>query len=78
MLKSRADKFPGAGTHGGRHCPAPVALVFPTSWPLGDCPAGFGNNDISSATTAPKMRVAMSEALLPGAWWVRPASMPHQ
>jgi hypothetical protein len=28
-------------------------LVFPAPWPLGDCPATFGNNDISSATTAP-------------------------
>jgi hypothetical protein len=28
-------------------------LVFPAPWPLGDCPANFGNNDISSATTAP-------------------------
>ena len=27
--------------------------VFPAPWPLGDCPATFGNNDISSATTAP-------------------------
>jgi hypothetical protein len=27
--------------------------VFPAPWPLGDCPANFGNNDISSATTAP-------------------------
>jgi len=26
--------------------------VFPAPWPL-DCPANFGNNDISSATTAP-------------------------
>jgi hypothetical protein len=28
-------------------------LVFPAPWPLADCPASFGNNDISSATTAP-------------------------
>jgi hypothetical protein len=28
-------------------------LMFPAPWPLGDCPAAFGNNDISSATTAP-------------------------
>jgi len=28
-------------------------LVFPAPWPLGDCPANFSNNDISSATTAP-------------------------
>jgi hypothetical protein len=28
-------------------------LVFPAPWPLGDCPANFGNNDIFSATTAP-------------------------
>jgi hypothetical protein len=28
-------------------------LVFPAPWPLADCPANFGNNDISSATTAP-------------------------
>jgi hypothetical protein len=27
--------------------------VFPAPWPLGDCPANFGNNDINSATTAP-------------------------
>jgi hypothetical protein len=27
--------------------------VFPAPWPLGDCPANLGNNDISSATTAP-------------------------
>src|SRR5262249_43271619 len=27
--------------------------VFPAPWPLGDCPANFGNSDISSATTAP-------------------------
>ena len=27
--------------------------VFPAPWPLADCPANFGNNDISSATTAP-------------------------
>jgi hypothetical protein len=27
--------------------------VFPAPWPLGDCPPNFGNNDISSATTAP-------------------------
>lgn len=27
--------------------------VFPAPWPLGDCPANFGNNDIHSATTAP-------------------------
>jgi hypothetical protein len=27
--------------------------VFPAPWPLGDCPGNFGNNDISSATTAP-------------------------
>ena len=27
--------------------------VFPAPWPLGDCPANFGNNDISGATTAP-------------------------
>jgi hypothetical protein len=27
--------------------------VFPAPWPLGDCRANFGNNDISSATTAP-------------------------
>ena len=26
-------------------------LVFPAPWPLGDCPANFGNNDIFSATT---------------------------
>jgi hypothetical protein len=25
--------------------------VFPAPWPLGDCPANFGNNDIFSATT---------------------------
>jgi hypothetical protein len=25
--------------------------VFPAPWPLGDCPSGFGNNDIFSATT---------------------------
>jgi hypothetical protein len=29
------------------------SLVFPAPWPLADCPANFGNNDISSATTAP-------------------------
>ena len=28
-------------------------LVFPAPWPLKDCAANFGNNDISSATTAP-------------------------
>jgi hypothetical protein len=28
-------------------------LVFPAPWPLADCPANFGNTDISSATTAP-------------------------
>jgi hypothetical protein len=27
--------------------------VFPAPWPLADCPGNFGNNDISSATTAP-------------------------
>jgi len=27
--------------------------VFPAPWPIGDCPANFGNTDISSATTAP-------------------------
>ena len=27
--------------------------VFPAPWPLGDCPAKFGNNDIFGATTAP-------------------------
>jgi hypothetical protein len=27
--------------------------VFPAPWPLADCPANFGNTDISSATTAP-------------------------
>jgi hypothetical protein len=27
--------------------------VFPAPWPLADCPANFGNNDINSATTAP-------------------------
>jgi hypothetical protein len=27
--------------------------VFPAPWPLGDCPANWGNSDISSATTAP-------------------------
>ena len=27
--------------------------VFPAPWPLADCPATFGNNDISGATTAP-------------------------
>jgi len=27
--------------------------VFPAPWPIGDCPANFGNSDISSATTAP-------------------------
>ena len=27
--------------------------VFPAPWPLADCAANFGNNDISSATTAP-------------------------
>ena len=27
--------------------------VFPAPWPLGDCPANFGNNDIFGATTAP-------------------------
>ncbi len=27
--------------------------VFPAPWPLSDCPASFGNSDISSATTAP-------------------------
>jgi len=26
-------------------------LVFPAPWPLGDCRAHFGNNDIHSATT---------------------------
>jgi hypothetical protein len=26
-------------------------LVFPAPWPLGDCPANFGNNDIFGATT---------------------------
>jgi hypothetical protein len=25
--------------------------VFPAPWPLGDCPSGFGNDDIFSATT---------------------------
>jgi hypothetical protein len=27
--------------------------VFPAPWPLGDCPANWGNSDIHSATTAP-------------------------
>jgi hypothetical protein len=27
-------------------------LVLPAPWPLGDCSANFGNDDISSATTA--------------------------
>jgi len=27
--------------------------VFPAPWPLADCPANFGNNDIFGATTAP-------------------------
>src|SRR5215467_2501261 len=27
--------------------------VFPAPSPIGDCPANFGNSDISSATTAP-------------------------
>ena len=27
--------------------------VFPAPWPIGDCPANWGNSDISSATTAP-------------------------
>jgi hypothetical protein len=27
--------------------------VFPAPWPLGSCPANFGNSDIHSATTAP-------------------------
>jgi hypothetical protein len=27
--------------------------VFPAPWPLGDCPANFGNDDIVSASTAP-------------------------
>ena len=27
------------------------ARLFPAPWPLGDCPADFGNNDIFSATT---------------------------
>jgi hypothetical protein len=53
-------------------------LAFPVPWLLVGCPAGLGNNDISSAATAPYLRVAVSEALLPGAWCVRPASMPHQ
>jgi hypothetical protein len=26
-------------------------LVFPAPWPLGDCPASFGNDDIFSAST---------------------------
>ena len=34
-----------------------VDLAFAVPWLLGDCPAGFGNNDISGARTAPKMRV---------------------
>jgi hypothetical protein len=52
--------------------------AFPVPWRLGDWPAGFGNNDISSTTTAPSMHVAMNEAVPPDAWCVRPASMPHQ
>jgi hypothetical protein len=27
--------------------------LLPAPWPLADCPANFGNNDISSSTTAP-------------------------
>jgi len=29
------------------------SIVFPVPWPLGDCPANFGDSDIFSATTAP-------------------------
>jgi hypothetical protein len=32
----------------------PVISCFPAPWPLGDCPANFGNNDTFGATTAPK------------------------
>jgi hypothetical protein len=48
-------------TRDARDCPAmdvwrqqsydAGVLVFPAPWPLGDCRANFGNNDIHSATT---------------------------
>jgi hypothetical protein len=40
------DAWRQASFNAGHH-------VFPAPWPLADCPANFGNNDISSATTAP-------------------------
>jgi len=40
------DAWRQASFNAGHH-------VFPAPWPLGDCPAKFGNNDINSATTAP-------------------------
>jgi hypothetical protein len=40
------DTWRQASFNAGHH-------VFPAPWPLGDCPATFGNSDIHSATTAP-------------------------
>jgi hypothetical protein len=60
-----ATRAYGAGTWTdtrlSAHCPAmdswrqqssdAARVVLPAPWPLGDCPANFGNNDIFSATT---------------------------
>jgi hypothetical protein len=40
------DAWRQASFNAGHH-------VFPAPWPIGDCPANWGNSDIHSATTAP-------------------------